>query len=401
MQFDPETFGVAMADLVRSAVAPLKAEIADLRKQLDAAKAESQELRQALADAPTPKNGKDADEAAIAAKVADAVKADLAQWKTEAQDDIKVPELPDIKEMVDQAVSAAVKAIPAPKDGKSVTLDDVRPLIDEELTRLRSDADDYFKAVLTQTERARDGLLKTVADLHQPEDGKSVTVEDVRPMIEAEVKARVAEIPVPADGKSIDPADVERMVHEAVAKIPPAANGKDADPAEIKRLVDEAVAAVPAPKNGKDGIGLAGFLIDRDGCLIATTTTGETKNLGPVIGKDGLSLESFTMEYVSDTHEIVLKASAAGRTEEIRYPAGGIHGKGYWREGFKAKAGDAWTHEGSLWVAMKDTETKPGADQSAWFMAARHGKDGETVVKKVRSGPQPPIKLDDSDKREE
>lgn len=341
MQFDPETFGVAMADLVRSAVAPLKAEIADLRKQLDVATAEGQELRQMIADTPEPKDGKDADETAIVTKVADAVKADLAQWKTEAQDDIKVPELPDIKEMVDRAVSAAVKAIPAPKDGKSLTVDDVRP------------------------------------------------------MIEAEVKARVAEIPAPMDGKSITVDDVRPILDGALKDLANEAH------ARIDALVKTAVAAIPPAANGKDGIGLAGFLIDRDGCLIATTTAGEAKNLGPVIGKDGLSLESFTMEYVSDTHEIVLKASAAGRTEEVRYPAGGIRGKGYWREGFKAKAGDAWTHEGSLWVAMTDTETKPGADQSAWFMAARHGRDGETIIKKVRSGPQPPIKLDDSDKREE
>ena len=346
--FDPELFGQAMGEEIRKAVAPLKAEIADLRKQLDEVKAQTPDVRQLVADAvadiPPPKNGKDADEPAIVERVTQAIKADIEQWKADVQSAIKAPELPDIKGMVESAVAEAVKAIPAPKDGESITLDDVRPILDDAIKQLRQDADDAIAEPLKQAEAARDTLLKAVGELRQPEDGKSVTLDDVRPLIEAEIEKAVKQIPVP-----------------------------------------------------KDGIGMAGAMIDRDGNLIITMTNGETKELGRVVGKDGLSLESFEMTYDAENHEVVLKAFAAGRTQEVRYPAGGIRGKGYWRDGNKAKAGEAWTSEGSLWIARKDTSTKPSISNDAWFLAARAGRNGEMVIKKVKEGPQPPIKLGKSD----
>lgn len=153
---------------------------------------------------------------------------------------------------------------------------------------------------------------------------------------------------------------------------------------------------------GADGLGLAGAMIDRDGALQITLTNGEVKNLGPVVGKngtdggngkDGLSLESFDMEYLADSHEIALKASANGRTKEVRYPAGGIHAKGYWREGTRAKAGDAWVNDGSLWIAVKDCQSQPGLNDEAWIIAARRGKDGERGIKGDTATKPVPIKL--------
>lgn len=138
--------------------------------------------------------------------------------------------------------------------------------------------------------------------------------------------------------------------------------------------------------DGKDGLGLAGAMIDRDGNLQITMTNGEVKNLGLVVGKDGsngtdgkdgLSLDSFDMEYLAESHEISIKAVCQGRMKEIRYSAGGIRPAGYWREGTKAKAGEAWVHDGSLWVAMKDCASKPATNDDGWIIAARKGRDGE------------------------
>jgi len=139
-------------------------------------------------------------------------------------------------------------------------------------------------------------------------------------------------------------------------------------------------------EKGADGLGLAGAMIDRDGSLLITMTNGEVKSLGKVVGKDGqngndgkdgLSLESFDLEYLPDSHEIALKAVCQGRTKELRYPAGGIRAKGYWREGTKAVAGDAWVNDGSLWIAVKDCQSKPGLNDEGWIIAARKGRDGE------------------------
>lgn len=335
--FDPELFGQAMAEEIRKAVAPLREEIADLRKQLEEARSQGPDVRQmvaaAVADIPVPKDGKDADEAAIVERVTQAINADLEQWKAEAQGAIKVPELPDIKGMVDSAVADAVKAVPAPKDGKSFTLEDAQPIIDKAVELICEDAEKSISEAVKAIPAPKDGV-----------NGTSVTLDDVRPLIESEIEKAVKQIPVP-----------------------------------------------------KDGIGMAGAMIDRDGSLIITMSNGEAKNLGPVVGKDGLSLESFEMTYDADAHEVVLRAVSVGKSQEIRYPAGGIHGKGYWRDGNKAKSGDAWTHDGSLWVAKKDTDETPSTKSGDWMLAARRGRDGGSVVRRVKEGPAAPIKLGGGD----
>lgn len=137
---------------------------------------------------------------------------------------------------------------------------------------------------------------------------------------------------------------------------------------------------------GADGMGLAGAMIDRDGSLQITMTNGEVKNLGPVVGRDGangkdgadgVSFESFEMDYLPESHEVSIKASVQGRAKEIRYDAGGIRPKGYWTEGTKAKTNEAWTEGGTLWIALKETSSKPGLQNDAWMIAARKGRDGE------------------------
>lgn len=385
--FDPELFGQAMGEEIRKAVAPLKAEIADLRRQLDEAKSQAPDVRQLVADAvadiPPPKDGKDADEPAIVERVTQAIKADIEQWKADAQSAIKAPELPDIKGMVELAVAEAVKAIPAPKDGESITLDDVRPVLEAAIEESKAALD----AATKQAQEAAQKAMDAAANLRQPEDGKSFTLEDAKPIIDKAVEL-ICE-------------DAEKAISEAVKAIPVPKDGNNGTSVTVDDVrplieaeIDKAVKQIPVPK---DGIGMAGAMIDRDGNLIITMTNGETKELGRVVGKDGLSLESFEMTYDAEDHEVVLKAVAAGRIQEVRYPAGGIRGKGYWRDGNKAKAGEAWTSDGSLWIARKDTSTKPSTSNDAWFLAARAGRNGETVIKKVKEGPQPPIKLGKSD----
>lgn len=153
--------------------------------------------------------------------------------------------------------------------------------------------------------------------------------------------------------------------------------------------------AEPGPKGerGADGVGLAGAMIDRDGVLMLTLSNGEVKSLGVVVGRDGLSVESLEREYLPETHEIVERWTAAGRTKELRYPAGGIRPGGYWRDGTKALAGQTWTHDGSMWIALKDTTSKPAPDSSDWYLGARRGRDGERGPKGGDGAPPAPIPL--------
>lgn len=316
--FDPEKFGQAMGEAIRKAVEPLQAEIAALKKQLadpmgSMRKAVTEAVDAAVKAIPAAKDGKDCDMAAVKAMIEDAVKA--------------IPAPKDGKDadpaVIEKMVSDAVNAIPKPQDGKSVTLDDVRPILDAEIKAMR---------------------------------------EQFGQTIDAAIKA----IPVPNDGK----------------------DGKDGKDGE----------------KGADGIGLAGAMIDREGSLLVTMTNGEVRSLGPVVGKDGengkdgkdgISLDSFELEYLDETHEVRIKAACGDRVKEVRYPAGGIRPAGYWREGVKAAAGEAWTRDGSLWIAKHATSAKPEAMSEDWILAARKGRDGERGQKGADATPPTPIKLKD------
>lgn len=302
--FDPEKFGEAMGEVIRKAVAPLHAEIDLLKSQLaqkpDFAKMVADEVRSAVASIQMPKDGKDCDMNAVKTIIDDAVKA------------IPVPK--DGKDGVDG------------QDGKSISVDDFMPTINE--------------AIKSMNETAQ-----------------------------ASIDAAIKAIPIPKDGKD-------------------GVDGSKGDPGE----------------KGADGLGLAGAMIDRDGALMITMTNGEVKSLGQVVGKngtdgkdgiDGIGLDSFELEYIDEMHEIAVKASCAGRVKELRYPAGGIRPAGYWREGTKAKAGEAWVHDGSTYFCIKDTSGKPETKSSDWIIGARRGRDGERGQKGADAIPPAPIKLKD------
>jgi len=224
-------------------------------------------------------------------------------------------------------------------------------------------------------------LQKRIGEL----ESQLAKVPDVSADVERAVAAAVAALPVPKDGKDAEPIDTAAVIKEVLAQIRVPEDGKDGENGKDGARGEK----------GADGLGLAGAMIDRDGALQITLTNGEVKSLGPVVGKDGrdgsdgVSFDTFEMEYLPESHEMSVKASAGGRTKELRYPAGGIRPAGYWREGTKAQAGEAWVHDGSLWIAVKDCQSKPATNDDGWIIAARKGRDGErgASAKPIDNGP--------------
>ena len=106
---------------------------------------------------------------------------------------------PTIKQIDDrlQGLDAAIEALPAPQPGK--------------------DADPAEIARLVEA---------AVAALPPAKDGTSVTVDDVAPLISEEVGKAVAALPEPVKGKDADPELVATLVRDEVAKLPTAEPGK-------------------------------------------------------------------------------------------------------------------------------------------------------------------------------
>lgn len=156
---------------------------------------------------------------------------------------------------------------------------------------------------------------------------------------------------------------------------------------------------------GADGVGVADALIDRSGELVLTMADGRTKSLGVVVGRDGaagedgrdgLSVADVSRTYDAETHEVVERWTVAGEAKELRYPAGGIRPGGFWREGMKCHALQAITHDGALWIAKRDTASKPCLENADdWQLAARKGRDGRDG--KDGKPPPGPVKLGGGD----
>lgn len=256
---------------------------------------------------------------------------------------------------------------------------------------MQFDPEKFGRAVGEQIKQSLAPLQKQVADLIAQNAALKKELSelpDIQAAISKGIADAVAAIPAPKDGKDCDMEAVSAALQEMVKAIPLPKDGKDGRDGIDGKDGASGTDGIQGEK-GIDGTGMAGALIDRDGCLQITLTNGEVKNLGKVEGadgKDGLSFESFTSEYLPETNEISLKATCAGRTQEIRYPAGGIQLGGYWRDGTKSKACEAWVHDGSLWIAKRDTTAKPESKNEDWVLSARRGRDAEPVPKAAPVG---------------
>jgi hypothetical protein len=185
------------------------------------------------------------------------------------------PDVSVIRALVDEAVAAIPPAAPG-KDGQDFVPD------------------------MAELERILDeSVARHMAEIERPKDGTSVTLQDVQPLIDEAVDKAVAAIPIAKDGvgmagalidragelivtltdgstrslgpvvgRDYDQTVLKRAVAEAVARIPvpkDGAPGRDADPTVIKQMVEEAVALIPVPKDGKDAYaGQARGLFDPD-----------------------------------------------------------------------------------------------------------------------------------------
>ncbi|WP_115723476.1 phage gp6-like head-tail connector protein [Klebsiella pneumoniae] len=328
----------------------------------------------------------------------------------------KIPELPDIGAMVSEAVAA----LPPAQDGKSVTPEDVRPLLQELVTAavgeipVPRDGKDYDPAVLKQA------VDDAVAALPPAQDGKSVTPEDVRPLLQELVTAAVGEIPVPRDGKDYDPAVLKQAVDDAVAALPPAQDGKsvtpedvrpllqelvtaavceipvprdgkDYDPAVLKQAVDDAVAALPPAQDGRDALQLEiQPFIDEGKCYTRGSYATHNGGLWRAYEKthgmrgwecivDGVSDVDISMN--GQRNFIVTVNRASGASEKKSFDIPTMVYRGVFKSGDEYLPGDTVTWGGSLWHCDEQTQDKPGETGSkGWTLAAKRGRDGRGKV---------------------
>jgi len=377
---------VMVAEAVKAIPVPVAPELPDIAGM----------VAEAVKAIPPARDGKDADPVDIDA-IADQVRAsivipelpeivipelpDIAGMVAEAVKAIPVPvapELPDIAGMVDNAVSKAVEAIPPARDGKDADPVDVDAL-----------AEQVRAAVVVPELPDIAGMVaeavKTIPVPVAPE------LPDIAGMVADAVKA----IPTPKDGTSITVDDVRPLIDEAVSK---------------------AVEAIPTPKDGRDGVDAVDCLIDKFGHLVFTFSNGKTKDVGQVVGddgvdcdfdgvwklinqkldswpkpRDGMGFDDLSMEHDGErTFKFVLARDDERKEFSFTMPV--VLDRGVFDEAKTYARGDAVTWAGSSWIAQTDeAKEKPGTGKQ-WRLSVKRGSNGKDGVMTIPR-PNVPVKL--------
>jgi hypothetical protein len=251
-----------------------------------------------------------------------------------------------------------------------------------------------------------DAVAEAVSALPPPKDGQSVTLDDVAPLVDATVERAVAALPVPQDGKdgsSVTVKDIEPLLLEMVGALPAPKDGIDGKSVtidELRPLVEQAVASVPVPKDGRDGRDGQSVTVDQVMAALAPSIEAaiakavlETERRGMDLiqraieriplpkdgapgrdGTDGFSLEDLTIDDDGDgTMTLRFVRGDLVREKTIRYPR---LDRGIFRDEGEYRKGDGVTYGGSWWIAQKDAPGgKPGLSDD-WRLAVKKGRDG-------------------------
>ncbi|KYO65201.1 Phage portal protein [Escherichia coli] len=281
-------------------------------------------------------------------------------------------------DVLQQAVNDAVANIPQPADGKSLTPDDVRPMLEQMVKEAVShipvprDGRDYDPEVLQKavndavanvltTDVLQKAVNDAVANIPQPADGKSLTPDDVRPMLEQMVKEAVSHIHVPRDGRDYDPDVLQKAVLDAVSALPAPQDGRDATALEILPAIDD-------QKSFPRGT----YATHQGGLWRAYEKTHGMRGWECLV--DGVADIDVSMTG-ERLFSVVVRQSSGQRTEKT-FSLPVMLYRGVFRAGETYHPGDTVTWGGSLWHCNSMTEDKPGeAHSSAWTLAAKRGRD--------------------------
>jgi integrin beta 3 len=275
-------------------------------------------------------------------------------------------------------LSGRLSAMPVPKDGapgrdgvdgKSVTPDDVRPMLE---------------SMVAAIPKAQDGA--------PGRDGVSVDMDEVRAAIGVEVARSVAALPVAKDGapgkdgrdgvdgapgEKGDPGERgEKGESGADGKVGPAGDRgeKGIDGAAGRDGIDgrNGIDGTPGEK-GKDGIDGKDGAPGRDGLAGRDGLPGE-KGADGRDGVDGLGIDDVDVELKDDGRTLVLKFSGGGRVKSSEIVVPWQIYRGVWKAGTYQR-GDVVTYAGAQWTAKADTSSTPPSDD--WQLSVKRGADAK------------------------
>jgi hypothetical protein len=218
----------------------------------------------------------------------------------------------------------------------------------------------------------RQMIQEEVAKLPPAENGKSVSLDDVKPLLDELVADRVKEIPPAPAGESVPIEEVQRMVDEAVAK---------------------AVAAIQLPKDGEPGRDAADIEIlpaidlsksyprgtyanHAGGLWRSYQATDGMKGWDCIV--DGTASIEF-LQVDERNYSLSVEKSSGQKVEKSIYFPVQIY-RGAFRAGHKYSPGDTVSWAGAQWHCNEETSDRPGELASkGWTLCVKRGHNGKDL----------------------
>lgn len=216
---------------------------------------------------------------------------------------------------------------------------------------------------------------EAVAAIPKPCDG--VDGKDAPVVDEGAIVERVrALIPTPKDGKDAEPVNVEAIVVEVVKQLPQVKDGRDGrDGVDGESVTLDDIRGILEAETAKWGLDFerrAQDLLQRTIENLPKPKDGIDGKDGRD-GADGIAPESFTATLDGRTLTIGFTRGAEAVTQTLRLPI--PLDRGGFKKGTKYDEHDVVTYGGSVWIALKETATSPPGDD--WRLMVRKGTDGK------------------------
>lgn len=206
-------------------------------------------------------------------------------------------------------------------------------------------------------------VARAAADMiPAPAEMEPVTVESLRPVIEAAVDDAVKSIPTPEVGKEEAMGELKAHLADLVKHVqlptPPS--------------VDEVAAVF---ERRFSDLTLSWERQARD-----TFEKAADRIPVPKDGKDALPLESFDLSLGDDDRTVTVKMQAGETVVEKSIRLATVLDRGQFKAGEAYERGDGVSHGSSFWIAQKDNpDGVPGMGKSDWRLAVKKGRDGKDL----------------------
>ncbi|MGT6149594.1 phage gp6-like head-tail connector protein [Escherichia coli] len=239
--------------------------------------------------------------------------------------EVQPVEIPDVSKMVSEAVSA----IELPK---------------------APELPDFSQSIAAAAESA---VKQALQSLPKPKDGKSVSAEDLRSLVEEVVSASLPE-----------PVDVEKLAEDVAANIPvpePGRDGKDALSIELEPFIDE-----------KKSYPRGTYATHNGGLWRSHEKTHGMRGWECIV--DGVSNVDIKQDNQRTFSISLERASGAVEVKSFDVPVT-IY-RDVFKTGTEYQPGDTVTWGGSMWHCNEPTTDKPGETGSkGWTLAVKKGRD--------------------------